>query len=630
MKKFISILLVLTMLFLTSAMMSYAADEKVTLIVASDIHYDYEKVEKLTSKPDLAVDETTNDYDIDTAFITQEPTYAHVSATGQLLYESEAILDAFLKEAGENTASNYIVLAGDLTHSGSEAASEAMAAKLRSFENSTGKSVFVVPGNHDVSSISKDQFMSIYGAFGYAEATEKDSLSASYTVDVDGDYRLLMIDTTGEKLSGYQLDDARVSWIKAQCEKAKAEKKHLIAVMHHNLLQHFAFDFIHEGAIIDSSYGLKELFCEYDVKYTFSGHTHAQDIMQYEGSDGNIIYEVVNCALNAYPLAYRIVEFTDSAANFSSKSISAVDTSSFAELGINEEAIRHANSDFKGYSHIAYRYGIKELFSETLCTATLKKYLGVNYDKDYEVALIIDKVGKKLEEVLRMPLYDKDKSTMLSVSVQAVDEINGQPLFDEDGNPVMVAKYSIEEIAKSYKGIIPASEYKDLLDVLVLLYETHVSGGDGLTYSSNEFFIVIHGLAAALNYCLYSISEAEYGILIRFIANQFEPTILGKLPSKVYAYMASGKDGFERNITLMTYLLAPFIKDMVSDSIPSDKDIALDPYKAYEQPAPAPEAPEEPEEEDNSFRAKLAAFFDDVAEFFKMIFKILTFQDIFG
>lgn len=639
MKKFISILLVMTMLFSMMGIVSVAAGDATSVIVASDIHFDYEKVSQTLPKPELQQDEATGEYDINTAFITQDGLYSHVSATGQLLYESEAILDAFLKEAGEASA-KYVILAGDLTHTGSAEASNAMASKLRTFENSTGKQVYVVPGNHDLFGLNKEQFKNTYGAFGYAEAIAQDTASASYVADIEGDYRLLMIDSTGASNGGYQLDEARVNWIKAQCEQAKNDKKHIIAVMHHNLFQHFSFDFIHEGAVIDSSWGLAEIFCEYDVKYTFSGHTHAQDIMEYTGANGNVIYEVVNGALNAYPLSYRVVDFSDKEVNFASKVISSIDTSKLANIktevdgvavrAISDEAIKDANADFRGYAHAAFRASIKERFSSILRTDTLKKFLGVNYENNQKVALIIDKIGAKLEDLVKMPLYDKDKTNPLflgqSITVPNVDKFNGEPILDEDGNPTYVVKYSIEEITKSYDGYIPPSHYKDLLDVLVLLYETHVSGGEGFTYYSDEFFIVIHSLAAALNYGLYSISEGEYGILIQFIANKFEPTVLGKIPSSIYSYMASGKEGFEQNILLMTYLISPLVKDMVSDSIPSDKNVTLGAYKSYEAPAPEePDNQEEPEE-----KSGIAAFFDKIAEFFRMIFRILTFQDVFG
>ncbi|MBQ4267187.1 MAG: hypothetical protein IJB93_03250, partial [Clostridia bacterium] len=224
----------------------------------------------------------------------------------------------------------------------------------------------------------------------------------------------------------------------------------------------------------------------------------------------------------------------------------------------------------------------------------------------------------------------------IGLNVPAIDPVTGKQMLDDEGNPVMKARYSIQEITESYGGMLPPTHYKDLLDVLVLLYETHVSGGEGLAYHSDEFFIFVHGFAAALNYCLFSVSEYEYGILIKFMANKFEPTVLGKLPAEMYAYMAGGKQGFEQNIIFMTYLISPFLKSTVTDSIPSDRDITLAAYKAYAEPTP-PSDPDDgkedptpaPPAEDNSFRAKLVAFFDRVTEFFRMVIRILTFQEVF-
>lgn len=647
MKKIISVLLILTMLFSMTGMMSFAADDSLSVVFATDVHYAWEAITNNGTIPELAIIDTdeesgNNYYDIDTAFITQDENFNHIPATGQLLFESGAILDEFLRQAEQNPDAKVVVISGDLTDTGSEDAALAMAEKLANFETRTGKSVYVIPGNHDVFKISKDRFKEIYHVLGYAEALAQDTASASYTADIGDDYRLLMIDSTGAASGGHQFDEARINWIKAQCEKAKSEKKHLIAVMHHNLLQHFAFDFIHEGAIIDDKYGLKELFAEYDVKYTFSGHTHAQDIMQYEASNGNIIYEVVTGALNAYPLSYRVVNFAESGVSFSTKSINSVNTSAFdkmmvtvnnvAERAITDEAIIHANADFKGYAQKAYRIGIKELFGEKLCTSTLKEYLNINYKDDQTVSRIIDKIGAKLEEVLVMPLYDKDK-TKVGVMIPLVDPETGKVVLDDEGNAVMTARYSVQEITESYGGLLPPTHYKNLLDVLVLLYETHVSGGEGLTYYSDEYFVIIHALAAALNYCLFSVSEYEYGIMIKFMANKLEPTVLGKLPAEMYAYIAGGKQGFEQNIIFMTYLISPFVKNMVSDTIPSDRDVTLGAYKAYAEPTPPTEpddpTPTPPPAEDNSLRAKFVAFFDKIAEFFRMVIRVLTFQEIF-
>ena len=129
MKKLISILLVLTMIFSISAMMSYAAEEGVSFIIASDTHYS-----KITETVKRSVTVAPAP-----ASVENEETYAHAVATGQLRYESEAVLDAFLSQAAASDE-KYVIISGDLTDSGSETDAAAMVEKLKAFEISSKKS----------------------------------------------------------------------------------------------------------------------------------------------------------------------------------------------------------------------------------------------------------------------------------------------------------------------------------------------------------------------------------------------------------------------------------------------------------------------------------------------------------
>ena len=61
MKKIISILLVLTMLFSMMGIVSAAAGSTTSFIIASDVHYDYEKISKVEPKPELQQNETTGE-----------------------------------------------------------------------------------------------------------------------------------------------------------------------------------------------------------------------------------------------------------------------------------------------------------------------------------------------------------------------------------------------------------------------------------------------------------------------------------------------------------------------------------------------------------------------------------------
>ena len=96
MKKIISVLLILTMLFSMTGMMSFAADDSLSVVFATDVHYAWEAITNNGTIPELAIIDTdeesgNNYYDIDTAFITQDENFNHVPATGQLLFESGAI-----------------------------------------------------------------------------------------------------------------------------------------------------------------------------------------------------------------------------------------------------------------------------------------------------------------------------------------------------------------------------------------------------------------------------------------------------------------------------------------------------------------------------------------------------------
>ena len=58
MKKFISVLLILTMLFSMTGMMSFAAEDKLSVIFATDVHYDWESITNNGTIPELATIDT--------------------------------------------------------------------------------------------------------------------------------------------------------------------------------------------------------------------------------------------------------------------------------------------------------------------------------------------------------------------------------------------------------------------------------------------------------------------------------------------------------------------------------------------------------------------------------------------
>ena len=153
MKKLLSVILCLSLIMSFGTLMASASDELIVDVV-TDLHYDDDAIKGFT-KP-----------------VNPDDPYAHVSASGQLYVESIAVISAFLAKAATDKSS-AVIIPGDLADDGMKNEHEAVAELLGKFEETSGKQVYVVPGNHDVSRTTIAEFESIYAQFGFDEAIAK-------------------------------------------------------------------------------------------------------------------------------------------------------------------------------------------------------------------------------------------------------------------------------------------------------------------------------------------------------------------------------------------------------------------------------------------------------------------------
>ena len=223
MKKVLSVILAISLVFGMFAMTSVAADDGITITVGNDIHYN----KKYTEGPAKKHNSLNADF-------------AHVSGDDKMTYENFAVISAFLEAAGTNE-SDCVILPGDLADTGAVEEAKEVAAILREFEANYGKQVYVVPGNHDLMKTTVAEFEEIYAEFGYNEAIAQHEKTGSYVADLKNDYRLLAIDSNTPGSGKHGINAELVSWVKEQCAKAKADGKKIFAMMHHNLLEHFIF-----------------------------------------------------------------------------------------------------------------------------------------------------------------------------------------------------------------------------------------------------------------------------------------------------------------------------------------------------------------------------------------------------
>ena len=553
MKKIISVLLSVIMIFSLVPVAATAADAELIITVANDLHYNHQAA--------TAPAKVTEDY-------------AHVASAGQLRYENEIIIDTFLKEAASNESS-VVLLPGDIVDRGTADEYTVMAAKLSAFEKSSGKSVYVVPGNHEIqySKTPSVEFMNTFAEFGYNEAIAKDTNSASYVVDLPGGYRLLAIDSTKAGDGANGMTEERAAWIEEQAAKAQNDGKKTIAMMHHNLIEHLILgNTLHSGSVISKSFGLQEVFTKYNVKYNFVGHTHEHDIASYTGENGNTFYSVVTGSLNAAPSPYRVVTFGDDV-KIETRHINSIDMTALKGV-ISDNCYNLATTDFAEYSDKCFSVGFDIILDQYLSASRLIKLLGLDETDDAEMCEVIERIAPVIKDAVYMPIYTYD------------EQISGK---------------SLQRIAENFDMDFPESDYKTFAELALSLYAAHVKGDENYGILSTEFVLLTGVVTAFLGYILKDVSAEDYGRVLNFICSKINIDA----PVDFCTYAANEITKIEGIEILLSAGLSGVLLQFSTDEGPKDNNITLPGIAA------GTEKEEEPKE---------MTFFEKIMSFFRNFF----------
>jgi 3',5'-cyclic AMP phosphodiesterase CpdA len=241
---------------------------------------------------------------------------------------------------------DVLLVPGDITKDGEKIGHEAMARFFYHLEQA-GTKVYVVPGNHDINNAkaklydgnedrpvdmtTSTDFATIYGSFGYNEAIARDPRSLSYVVQVNRGLRLIGIDASkyedygpsGDVAAG-RIKPETLTWILAQMAEAKAKNMTFFAMMHHNLIEHYAGQAtLDPGYVIDDWENVAKQLMDAGLKVIFTGHYHANDISSYS-VNGNELYDVQTGSLVTAPSPYRILTMKDNKLDISSNSVQSI------------------------------------------------------------------------------------------------------------------------------------------------------------------------------------------------------------------------------------------------------------------------------------------------------------------
>ena len=524
MKKAVSLIISLLIILSGISCAAYASgagDEALCFAVASDIHFN------------LPREELEHDIDDDIFF------YGNRRAAME--DESGYILDEFLSQCADDEKTEYVLISGDLADDGRIVAEqhETVAAKLRDFEEKTGKSVFVCNGNHDTGAADSDfkneDFRRVYGAFGYDEALDSDPTCLSYTVNLGKKYRLIVGDSCDPTVSTEDgLTQSRLNWIIRQAKKAYDEGRYPVLMMHHNLLDHMpAQRLISHNFIVRNHTAYAEQIANAGIKVVLTGHEHGSDAISYTSASGNTVTDFSTTSLTMYPLEYRVFSFTDNSIDYSKRSIDKIDTDALAAntAGFTDEQIALMNEDFGKYSKDFFKACIR--YRLTLALSAEK--LGIK-ESDFYYDFVMTAVNS-LTDILAMPLYGPG---------------------------------SVEELAATYNIEIPASDYADGWDVVTEVLAHHYVGGENCDLDSPEVRIILnvadlvllHGLSAVNDETAFKglnlIFDSLFGTgdlsrdFTRFMANTAGPVTVGEyflvgVASPLIYGLAYDRDGLDDN-----------------------------------------------------------------------------------
>ena len=241
---------------------------------------------------------------------------------------------------------DILLLPGDITKDGEKIGHQAMAGFLNELR-SDGIKVYVVPGNHDINNAkakrydgdndypvditSAADFASIYGNFGYNDAIARDANSLSYVVQPQADLRIIGIDASkyeeygpGGDVAAGRIKPATLTWILAQLAEAKQQNITVFAMMHHNLVEHYAGQSqLDPGYVIDDFQNVANTLIDAGLKIIFTGHYHANDISSYT-HNGKELTDIQTGSLVTAPIPYRIVTMKENTLDVSTKTVQSI------------------------------------------------------------------------------------------------------------------------------------------------------------------------------------------------------------------------------------------------------------------------------------------------------------------
>ena len=460
MKKLIGILLIVCLIGSACPVCFAQGEETLTFALASDLHY---------NPPGESL-----------IRLSDHPVYWYANRRAAMEDESGFIIDEFLNQCAEDDSIQYVLLSGDLADNGKGRPEdhEAVAEKLRAFEQRTGKDVFVVNGNHDAGNncaTTYDDFKRIYADFGYDKALATVAEDCSYTADLGDKYRLIALDSNDpDKSTEDGMSAKKLDWVRRQTEQAKADGRYPILMMHHNLLDHLPMQrLLSHDFIVRFHRTTAALLADWGVRLVMTGHEHCSDAAVFTSPAGNVIHDLATTSLTMYPLQYRVLTLTDDLIRYEARTVDDIDLAALTAAvdGYTEEQLSRMDAGLNDYAKGFLKQGVKYRL---------------------ELSLSMEKLGIKESDVY----YD-----LVKTAVDGLTGLMNMPLYGENGAAALAEEYHIA---------FPETDYETGWDLATELVAHHYAGGEDLTVDSPEVTLLLRLAALLLRTDLANVNDRVF------------------------------------------------------------------------------------------------------------------------
>ncbi len=232
----------------------------------------------------------------------------------KLLGGSKELIESACEMIKADNSSDIVLIAGDVTNDGEEAAHIEFREMLRNFKRN-GKKVYLITATHDykekckkyvgdeikeMPGLKREELFDFYKEFGPDEAISSKPEFMSYIIQLPDNVRLFALnDDMG-------IDGNYYEWLKNQAEDARKNGQFIIAMTHHPIIPPSPmYELIGKGDMHRNYKQRRKEYADMGIQLMLTGHTHTHNIGRIFSDRGNAFYAISTASLVGYPAPIR-------------------------------------------------------------------------------------------------------------------------------------------------------------------------------------------------------------------------------------------------------------------------------------------------------------------------------------